>query len=59
MNAQRVGAWLVFTWPDGVFKHARHDDPNVRIAWTHDELVYIDPIAAAEYDRLTEPADAP
>lgn len=59
MNTRRVGGWTVFTWDDGAFRHARHDDPGVRLAWTRDELTETDPIAAAEYDLLTESIDTP
>jgi len=57
--SQRFGKWLVFTRPDGQFDHARHDDTSVFIAWTLDDFVVADPDAAAEYDLLTESADAP
>ena len=56
---QRVGKWFVFTRPDGQFGHARHDDMSVLIAWTFDDFVVADPDAAAEYDLLNEPVDAP
>lgn len=54
MARERVGSWVVFTHDDdGSFKHARNDDPNVRIAWSLDEFAQKDPDA---FQRWSERA---
>lgn len=50
----RVGAWMVHTYRDGEFNHARHDNPSVLIAWTLGEFQEADPLAFAEYHLSLE-----
>lgn len=51
----RVGHWTVRSNADGSFRHARHNDPRVLIAWTLDDFRVADPGAADEYDRVVSP----
>lgn len=51
----RIGAWSVYVYDDDEFEHARHDDPNVLIAWSYDAFVAADAIAAAEFRRRYHP----
>lgn len=55
---RRVDRWTVFFDRDGDFGHARHDDPDVLIAWTIDELASVDSEAARTVQRTLRVGEA-